>query len=80
MTTVSDLYNKYACIHLKVPKSGDPELDSLIRESLRADIAKAAMQVLLAGAGSGFSHEAIADLAAIHADALLSALDIGGAE
>jgi hypothetical protein len=66
---------EHACIQLRVPESGDPELDSLIREAVRREMAGMAMQGLLAGAGSGFSHEAIADLAAIHADALLAALE-----
>jgi hypothetical protein len=31
--------SQYAAIHLKVPMSGDPELDKMIRESRRADFA-----------------------------------------
>jgi hypothetical protein len=30
---------QYAAIHLKIPMSGDPELDKMIRESRRADLA-----------------------------------------
>jgi hypothetical protein len=30
---------QYAAIHLKVPRSGDPELDAMIRDSRRADFA-----------------------------------------
>lgn len=30
---------EHACISLKVPKSGDPELDKLILESRRMDLA-----------------------------------------
>jgi hypothetical protein len=36
---------QYAAIHLKVPCSGDPELDAAIRESRRAEFAKAAIAV-----------------------------------
>jgi hypothetical protein len=45
------------------------------RMTKRELFAAMAMQGLLAGAGSGFSHEAIVDLAAIQADALLAALE-----
>jgi hypothetical protein len=31
---------QYAAIHLKVPRSGDPELDAMIRESRRAEFAE----------------------------------------
>ena len=34
----------YACIHLKVPKTGKPWLDKLITESLRNEMAGRAMQ------------------------------------
>jgi cobalamin biosynthesis Co2+ chelatase CbiK len=34
---------QYAAIKLKVPRSGDPELDAMIRESRRADFAQAAL-------------------------------------
>jgi hypothetical protein len=40
---------QYAAIKLRVPRSGDPELDKLIRESRRADFAEAAMEAKLAG-------------------------------
>jgi hypothetical protein len=34
---------QYAAIKLRVPRSGDPELDAMIRESRRADFAGQAM-------------------------------------
>jgi hypothetical protein len=34
---------QYAAIKLKVPRSGDPEIDAMIRESRRADFAAAAL-------------------------------------
>jgi hypothetical protein len=37
---------QYAAIHLKVPRSGDPEIDDMIRESRRADFAKEAMHII----------------------------------
>lgn len=39
---------QYACIHLKVPDSGLPELDALIEKSLLNDFVGKAMQGLLA--------------------------------
>jgi hypothetical protein len=37
---------QYAAIHLKVPMSGDKELDAMIRESRRLDIAQVMIQEL----------------------------------
>jgi hypothetical protein len=34
---------QYAAIHLKVPRSGDPEIDGMIRESRRAEFAGQAL-------------------------------------
>jgi hypothetical protein len=34
---------QYAAIHLKVPRSGDPEIDAMIRESQRAEFAGQAL-------------------------------------
>jgi hypothetical protein len=34
---------RYAAIHLKVPMSGDPEIDAMIRESRRLDFAGQAL-------------------------------------
>ena len=40
-----------ACIKLRIPKSGDAELDALILEARRHDTAVMAMQGLIAGGG-----------------------------
>jgi hypothetical protein len=40
---------EYAAIRLKVPRSGDPEIDGMIRESVRRDFAEKAVAGLLAG-------------------------------
>ncbi len=44
---------EYAAIHLKVPDSGDPELDKMILRGLRNDLAAKAMQSFLAEAVVG---------------------------
>jgi hypothetical protein len=36
---------QYAAIKLRVPRSGDPKLDAMIRESRRADFMQAAMGI-----------------------------------
>jgi hypothetical protein len=38
---------QYAAIKLRVPRSGDPEIDAMIRESRRADFAEAAMEIIV---------------------------------
>jgi hypothetical protein len=38
---------QYAAIKLRVPRSGDPEIDAMIRESQRADFVKAALSNLM---------------------------------
>jgi hypothetical protein len=43
---------QYAAIHLKVPMSGDPELDEMIRESRRLDFAGQALAGMLAESDS----------------------------
>jgi hypothetical protein len=42
IVTPSMTAKQYAAIHLKVPMSGDPELDQMIRESRRLDFAEKA--------------------------------------
>jgi hypothetical protein len=37
---------QYAAIKLRVPRSGDPELDAWIKESRRADFAEKAMEAI----------------------------------
>jgi hypothetical protein len=40
--------SRYASIHLRVPMSGDPDLDRAIRESRRLDLAEVALKGMLA--------------------------------
>jgi hypothetical protein len=40
---------QYAAIKLKVPRSGDPDIDAMIRESRRAEFAGLAMEAKIAG-------------------------------
>jgi hypothetical protein len=37
---------QYAAIHLRVPRSGDPELDAMIRESRRIEFAEKALGII----------------------------------
>jgi hypothetical protein len=37
---------QYAAIKLRVPRSGDPDIDAMIQESRRADFAEAAMEII----------------------------------
>jgi hypothetical protein len=44
---------QYAAIHLKVPMSGDPEIDAMIRESRKLEAAeKAVANLLIMGSAS----------------------------
>jgi hypothetical protein len=38
---------QYAAIHLRVPRSGDPDIDAMIRKNRRADFMGQAMRVFL---------------------------------
>ncbi len=51
--------HEYACISLKVPRTGIAEVDSVIREALRCEDARAAMQGMISKAPykGGCSHE-----------------------
>jgi hypothetical protein len=72
---------QYAAIHLKVPRSGDAEIDAMIRESLRAEFAKQAMMGIAAKVYNVGEYKPphvwgdIADEARIMADAMLAELD-----
>jgi hypothetical protein len=68
---------QYAAIHLKVPRSGDPEIDAMIRESVRRDFAEkavAAMPVMLAAENEGVIvlPKGVADVVFELADAMLA--------
>jgi hypothetical protein len=43
LTSPGMTLKEYAAIRLKVPRSGDPEIDAMIRESRRAEFAAAAL-------------------------------------
>ncbi len=67
-----------ACIELRVPKTGDPELDAIIREARLADAAGLAMQGLLANKNCNpntFTDAAVAEWSVSVAAALISELE-----
>jgi len=65
---------QYAAIKLKVPSSGDEELDAMIRASLHNDFAAKAMQGLCANSDlGGWSPSIIAREAYDVADAMMKA-------
>ena len=69
---------EHACIALRVPETGDPEIDALIRTAQRRDVAAMAMQGLLSNHTLSGNWEEYASSATKSADALLAAL--GGGE
>jgi hypothetical protein len=64
-----------AAITLRIPNSGDEQLDAMIRQANRRDAAVAAMQGLLANYGERVTSDCCADQAVKHADALLTRLE-----
>lgn len=78
---------EYACIHSRVPKTGDPELDAIIREGERRRVAAMAMQGQLSGdyvveaivkrdVGEDMSFaDIVCENALVYADALIAALE-----
>lgn len=63
-----------AAIALRVPESGDPDLDAMIRTAQRRDLAAMAMQGMLAEDAEAYTFEGLAVASLKTADALLSAL------
>jgi hypothetical protein len=69
---------QYAAIHLKVPRSGDSEIDGVIRESVRKDFMLTALAGICAKVyktkdyNGPFTFEEIADESRIMADAMLA--------
>ena len=62
---VPDWNKAQAAIALKVPMSGIPELDAMIRESRRLDMATAAMQGIIADPNvDGSNHDTYAEFMA----------------
>ena len=66
---------EHACIQLRVPKSGDPELDSLIREAVRRELAGEAMASCRSRGSNYASWADLTSDAVDMADALLAALE-----
>ena len=75
MPAASLTKRKHACIALRVPETGDPELDALIREARRMDFAQAAMQALMQNPNPQLKGFSMVELARIKADALLAELE-----
>ena len=65
---------EHACIALRVPETGDPELDALIRTAQRRDVAAMAMQGYITRI-SGCDLGAVAFDSVMAADALLAELE-----
>jgi hypothetical protein len=68
---------QYAAIHLRVPRSGDLELDAMIRESRRAEFAERALVIAANWFNVGANREPIAALAFEFADAMLAKWEAG---
>jgi hypothetical protein len=67
----------YAAIHLKVPRSGDPDLDAMIRESRRAEFAGQIMAGMLAWEKTKVDPEGESEVAFAFADAMLAKWEKG---
>lgn len=66
----------YAAIHLRVPASGIPELDAMIRQARRQEMVGLALQGILAHPGSGGAKPDVwADAATQVADAAIKAME-----
>jgi hypothetical protein len=63
---------QYAAIHLRVPDSGTPWLDDMIRSSAGDEFAKAALQGLLANPKVTLSNRGFAINSYLLADAMLA--------
>jgi hypothetical protein len=63
---------EYAAIHLKVPRSGDPGIDAMIRESRRAEFAGQIMAGMLAWEKTKVDPEGESEVAFAFADAMLA--------
>jgi hypothetical protein len=66
---------QYAAIKLKVPRSGDPEIDAMIRDSRRDDFAKAAMAGILVGNSTERYENVICHRAVSFSDAMLAEME-----
>jgi hypothetical protein len=72
---------QYAAIHLKVPRSGDPDIDAMILENRRDEFAKAAMTGIMSiPSGDVITKKAIicdARICYAYADAMLAEMEKG---
>jgi hypothetical protein len=70
---------QYAAITLKVPRSGDPDIDAMIRESRRAEFAEAALIEFASGVvwEKQADYERAAKVAFEMADAMLAEWEKG---
>ena len=66
---------EYACIHLCVPETGDPELDAIITKARDTKIAAMTLQGLCAKSGDYYLAQSIAKDAVVYADTLLAELE-----
>lgn len=66
---------EHAAIQLRIPDSGDPALDAMIKAAVRRDLAAQAMQGILAGRYTYSDRESQARGAIGQADALLAELE-----
>jgi hypothetical protein len=79
--TPSMTAKQYAAIHLRVPRSGDPDIDAMIRESRRVEFAKQAVIGIAAKVYNVGEYKSphvwgdIANEARIMADALIAELE-----
>lgn len=64
-----------ACIQLRIPKTGEPWLDDLIREARRQDHAAMAMQGFLSNNGVEMDGNDLAQVSVQFADALINELN-----
>lgn len=66
---------EHACILLRIPESGDAELDALIAKAQRRDVAALALQGAVAKYASTWSKLDLAQSSVVYADALLAELE-----
>jgi hypothetical protein len=79
LTSSGMTLRQYAAIHLKVPRSGDADIDAMIRDSLRAELAGQVIGFIALGASREASLKDVphisAETACAVADVLLAELE-----
>ena len=73
MATGGMTLRQYACIHLRVPETGEEWLDDIIRRAQKDDFAAKAMQAMVSNGGSLAGDGGTASRAYGMADAMLKA-------